>query len=57
MYIENIKKPDYENNKNSYIANDIMNFIIKITKKYKTDINAKLVNQLDKEDELNLLFF
>ena len=55
MYIENIKKPDYDNNENSYIANDIMNFIIKITKKYKTDINAKLVNQLDKEDELNLL--
>ena len=34
-----------------------MNFIIKITKKYKTNINAKLVNQLDKEDELDLLTF
>lgn len=51
MYIENIKKPDYDNNENSYISNEIMNFIIKITKKYKTDINAKLVNQLDKEDD------
>ena len=34
-----------------------MNFIIKIIKKYKTNINAELVNQLDKEDELSLLTF
>ena len=33
-----------------------MNFIIKITKKYKTDINAKLINQLDKKDDVNLIF-
>ena len=57
MYIENIKKPDYDNHENSYIANDIMNFIIKITKKYKININAKLINQLDKEDEVNLIVF
>ena len=54
MYIENIKKPDHEN---SYNANDIMNFIIKITKKYKTHINDKLINQLDKEDEANQIVF
>ena len=41
---------------NSYFANDIMNFIIKITKKYKTDINANLIIQLDKEGEGNQIF-
>ena len=57
MHIENIKKPDYDNHENSYITNDIMNFIIKITKKYKININVKLINQLDKEDEVNLIVF
>ena len=57
MHIENIKKHDYDNHENSYITNDIMNFIIKITKKYKININVKLINQLDKEDEVNLIVF
>ena len=30
-----------------------MNYIIKISKKYKSVVNAKIINQLDKEDEVN----
>ena len=53
MYIEKFKKLDYDIHENSYISNDIMNYIIKITKNYKSIVNDKIINQLDKEYEVN----
>ena len=52
-YIENIKKLDTEIKERNFIADDIMNFILKLAKKYKTNINGNLICQLEKEDEFD----
>ena len=53
-YIDNLHNIDDEEINKVFIADDITNFIIKLTEKYKSKVTFKILAQLEKDDELKL---
>ena len=53
-YLDNLHSIDDEESTKIFLSNDIMNFILNLMDKYKSNITYNIISQLEKEDDLKL---